>query len=96
MSTNHFQDLYDMLYQRSPEDISPILLSELRPGLKSLSKQKDCGPTKIDINISLSNNSNQNSTSVSFSNELATESIGDLRSLIETFVKDVEEVYGLE
>jgi len=96
MNMNHLDDVFAMLSLKNPELTFPTLSTHPEVARKLLSKQKDCGPTKIDINISLSNNSNQNSISVSFSKELATESVRDLKSLIETFVRDVEEVYGLE
>ena len=49
---------------------------------------------KIDINISLSDNNIQSSMSASFSNDLDKKSREALQPLIETFVKDVAEVFS--
>lgn len=59
-------------------------------------KPKDDGSTKIDINISLSNSNIQNLTYDSFSAMLTPESVKEVQQLIETFVKDVAEVFGKE
>jgi hypothetical protein len=57
---------------------------------------KESGLTTIDINISLSSGNTQSLTSDSFSKELETKSVKDLQHLIETFVKDVVEVFSKE
>lgn len=62
----------------------------------SMWKPRDDGPSRIDVNISLYDSNGQTSTSVSFSRELPTESVEPVRSLTETYVRDVEEVLSKE
>jgi hypothetical protein len=93
---SHQLDEYRTPYQKRLASTFQILLSGLVPGIRSLLNQRDCGPTKIDINISLLNNNTQTLISGSFSNESLIESVRVLEYRTETFVRDVEEVYGQE
>jgi hypothetical protein len=96
MYMNHLTGRSDSLFPSWKEVIFPISSLGLELGETSMLKPRGSGRTTIDINISLSSNSTQSLTSDSFSKELPTESVKDLQLLIETFVKDVEEVYSKE
>lgn len=87
IASDSFNQLFnDFINQISSSRLDLVESSTLKP--------KASGPTKIDINITLSNNNTQSVTSVSYSNELAPDSVRDLKSLIEIFVRDVEEEFG--
>ncbi len=82
--------------QSHPLDIFTHLISpsEREAVNELLSKPRESGTTKIDINISLSNNNIQQKTSVSFSKEQDVELEKVLKQLTEMYVTGVQEGFS--
>lgn len=83
---------FPSLFPSANDLIFPTFSFERSQESTSTSKSKEGGPSRIDVSISLFDSSTQKSTSVSFSKELPIQSLSLVRSAMETFVKDVEEV----